>query len=76
MSALDTKVKKYKVAALVREINRSKEDVIDFLSSIGVEKITINTSLEPDVVAKVFAHFKKDIEEQEKHLLLKFWQEQ
>jgi len=68
LSALDTKVKKYKVAALVREINRSKEDVIDFLSSIGVEKITINTSLEPDVVAKVFAHFKKDIEEQEKHL--------
>jgi len=64
----ETKVKKYKVAALVREINRSKEDVIDFLNSIGVEKITINTSLEPDVVAKVFAHFKKDIEDQEKHL--------
>ena len=68
MSELDTKVKKYKVAALVREINRSKEDVIDYLNSIGVEKITINTSLEPDVVSKVFAHFKKDIEEQEKHL--------
>jgi translation initiation factor IF-2 len=68
MSELDTKVKKYKVAALVREINRSKEDVIDYLNSIGVEKITINTSLEPDVVAKVFSHFKKDIEEQEKHL--------
>lgn len=68
MSALETKVKKYKVAALIREINRSKEDVIDFLSSIGVEKITINTSLEPEVVAKVFAHFKKDIEDQEKHI--------
>jgi translation initiation factor IF-2 len=68
MSALDSKGKKYKVASLIREINRSKEDVVDYLSSIGVEKITINTSLEPDVVAKVFSHFKKDIEDQEKHL--------
>ncbi len=68
MSELETKGKKYKVAALIREINRSKEDVIDYLSSIGVEKITINTSLEPDVVSKVFSHFKKDIEDQEKHL--------
>jgi translation initiation factor IF-2 len=68
MSALDTKGKKYKVATLVREINRSKEDVIDYLNSIGVEKITINTSLAPDIVAKVFSHFKKDIEDQEKHL--------
>lgn len=68
MSALDSKGKKYKVATLVKEINRSKEDIIDYLHSIGVEKITINTSLAPEIVAKVFSHFKKDIEDQEKHL--------
>lgn len=68
MSPSDSKGKKYKVATLVKEINRSKEDVIDFLNSIGVEKITINTSLAPEVVSKVFSHFKKDIEDQEKHL--------
>jgi translation initiation factor IF-2 len=68
MSELDTKGKKYKVAALVREINISKEDMIEYLKTIGVEKITINTALEPDVVTKVFSHFKKDIEDQEKHL--------
>jgi translation initiation factor IF-2 len=68
MSALDTKAKKYKVSTLARDINRSKEDIIDFLHFIGVEKITLNTSLEPDIVVKVFSHFKKDIEVQEKHL--------
>ena len=68
MSALDSKGKKYKVATLVKEINRSKEDIIDYLHSIGVEKITINTSLAPEIVAKVISHFKKDIEDQEKHL--------
>lgn len=68
MSALDTKGKKYTVPKLVKEINRSKEDIIDYLHSIGVEKISLNTSLAPDVVAKVFSHFKKDIEDQEKHL--------
>ncbi len=68
MSALDSKGKKYKVATLVKEINRSKEDIIDYLHSIGVEKITINTSLAPEIVAKVFSHFRKDIEDQEKHL--------
>jgi translation initiation factor IF-2 len=68
MSALDTKVTKYKVPTLAREINRPKEDIIDFLNSIGVEKITLNTSLEPDIVTKVFYHFKKDIEDKEKHL--------
>ncbi|MCX6166273.1 MAG: hypothetical protein NTU73_15670 [Ignavibacteriae bacterium] len=68
MSTLDTKGKKYKVATLVKDINRSKEDVIDYLHSIGVEKITINSPLAPEVVTKVFSHFKKDIEDQEKHL--------
>ncbi|MFA5403471.1 MAG: translation initiation factor IF-2 [Ignavibacteria bacterium] len=68
MSPLDTKGKKYKVATLIKDINRSKEDVIDYLNFIGVEKTTINTSLTPEVVAKVFSHFKKDIEDQEKHL--------
>lgn len=68
MSELEVKGKKYKVPSLAREINISKEDIMEYLKSIGIEKITINTSLEPDVVAKVFSHFKKDIEDQEKHL--------
>jgi len=64
----DKAIKKIKVVSLMREINRSKEDVIDFLTTVGIDKVTINTSLEPDIVAKVYSHFKRDIEEQEKHV--------
>jgi translation initiation factor IF-2 len=67
MSAAD-KIKKTKLMILVKEINRSKEDIIKYLNSIGVDKVSINTSLEPDIVAKVNSYFRKDIEDQDKHL--------
>ena len=60
--------KKKKLISLVKEINRSKEDIIKYLDTIGVDGVSINTSLEPEIVAKVYSHFKKDIEEQDKHL--------
>jgi translation initiation factor IF-2 len=63
----DTLIQKMKLAKLVKEINRSKEDIITYLNSVGIDKVNINTSLEADIVAKVFSHFKRDIEEQEKH---------
>ena len=62
-----TKEKKQKLISLVKEINRPKEDIIEYLNSLGIKKVTINTSLDPDVVAKVHSHFRKDIEEQVKH---------
>lgn len=63
-----TPLKKKKLISLVKEINRSKEDIIKYLDSIGVEGVSINTSLEPEIVGKVYSHFKKDIEDQDKHL--------
>jgi translation initiation factor IF-2 len=68
MVSTNTPAKKKKLISLVKEINRSKEDIIKYLDSIGVEGVTINTSLEPEIVGKVYSHFKKDIEEQDKHL--------
>ena len=64
---IGNKVSKKKVMLLIKEINRSKEDVIEYLNSIGVEKVTLNTTLDPDIVNKVYNHFKRDLEEQEKH---------
>lgn len=61
------KVSKKRVMLLVKEINRSKEDVIEYLSSLGLDKVTLNTTLEPETVSKVYNHFKRDLEEQEKH---------
>lgn len=69
MVATNTPVaKKQKLISLVKEINRSKEDIIKYLGTIGVEGVTINTSLEPEIVGKVYSHFKKDIEDQDKHI--------
>ena len=68
MAITDTQRKKVKLVNLIKDINRSKEDIIDYLSSIGIGKVTINTSLEPEIVVKVYSHFKKDIEEQDKHI--------
>ena len=62
-----TKEKKQKLISLVKEINRPKEDIVEYLKSLGLKKVTINTTLMPDVVAKVHSHFRKDIEEQVKH---------
>jgi translation initiation factor IF-2 len=68
MAITETQRKKVKVVNLIKDINRPKEDIIEYLSNIGIDKVTINTSLEPEIVAKVYSHFKKDIEEQDKHI--------
>ena len=68
MAITETQRKKVKVVNLIKDINRPKEDIIEYLSNIGIDKVTINTSLEPEIVAKVYSHFKKDIEEQYKHI--------
>lgn len=60
--------KKTKVINLLKEINRSKEDIIDYLKSIGVEKVTVNSQLEPEIVEKVKNHFLSSIQQKEKHL--------
>jgi len=59
---------KMKLVKLAKEINRSKEDLIGFLKGLGIEKVTINTTLEADVVAKVLNKFKHDVAEHEKQL--------
>jgi len=63
-----TKEKKKKLISLIKEINRPKEDIVEYLKSLGIKKVTINTSLDPDIVAQVHSHFRKDIEVQDKHL--------
>ncbi|HMQ70154.1 MAG TPA: translation initiation factor IF-2 [Ignavibacteria bacterium] len=67
MSETPVKAKKQKVIGIVRDINISKDDLLDYLKTIGVEA-TINTTLESDIVEKVFGHFKKDIEKEDKRL--------
>lgn len=57
-----------KVFKLIRDINRPKDDVIAYLNTLGLEKVTVNTNLEPEIVLKVITHFKKDIEGRGKHL--------
>lgn len=59
---------KMKLVKLAKEINRSKEDVIAYLKQIGIEKVTINTTLDSDVVVKVLNKFKHDLAEHEKQL--------
>ena len=68
MAGTEKTAAKQKVFKLIREINRPKDDVIAYLNTLGLEKVTVNTTLEPDLVAKVIAHFKKDIEGHGKHL--------
>ncbi|MEO8446661.1 MAG: translation initiation factor IF-2 [bacterium] len=67
MPITDTNIKKQKVISIVREINTSKDVLFDYLKTIGVEA-SINTTLEPDIVEKVYNHFKKDIEKEDKRL--------
>jgi len=57
-----------KLVKLVKEVNRSKEDIIEYLKHIGIEKVTINTTLESDIVGKVLNKFKLDVAEHEKQL--------
>lgn len=59
---------KMKLVKLVKEVNRSKEDIIEYLKTIGIDKVTINTTLEADIVGKVLNKFKHDVAEHEKQL--------
>ncbi|CAN5527059.1 hypothetical protein BH10BAC5_BH10BAC5_04650 [soil metagenome] len=68
MPNTDSKAKKQKVMSLIREINISKEDMFGYLSTLGVGNLSINTSLEADVVDKVHSHFKKEIEKEDKRI--------
>lgn len=63
----ESKDKKIKLMKLVSEINISKQDIIDYLDTLGVGKVTVNTSLDTETVQKVKAHFRKDIEEKHHH---------
>jgi len=67
MHSSETNIKKQKVISIVKNINISKDDLLDYLKSISVEA-TINTTLEPEIVEKVFSHFRKDVEREDKRL--------
>ncbi|MBK8552812.1 MAG: translation initiation factor IF-2 [Ignavibacteria bacterium] len=67
MQGTGVTAKKQKVIGIVRDINISKDDLFDYLKTIGIEA-TINTTLESDVVEKVYGHFKKDLEKEDKRL--------
>ncbi len=67
MQGTGINARKQKVIGIVKDINISKDDLFDYLKSIGVEA-TINTTLEMDVVDKVYGHFKKDLEKEDKRL--------
>jgi translation initiation factor IF-2 len=62
------KQKKQKVMSLIRETNLSKEDILKFLGTIGISDANLNTNLEPEIVSKVMSHFKRNIDEQDKHI--------
>jgi biotin operon repressor len=59
---------KQKVISIMKEINISKEDLFDFLASINISSVTLNTSLEPDVIEKIHARFKREIEREVKRM--------
>ena len=65
MSETQDKIKKERVISLVAKLNISKDDLLDFLKRNGIEA-SVNTTLEPEVVAKVYSHYKKDIEKENK----------
>ncbi|MBL8007121.1 MAG: translation initiation factor IF-2 [Ignavibacteria bacterium] len=67
MQGTDTKTKKDKVISIVREINISKDELLEYLKTLKIEA-TINTKLEPEIVEKVYSHFKKDLEREDKRL--------
>lgn len=67
MQSIENKIKPQKVHALVKAINISKDELINYLRTINIEA-KINTLLEADVVEKVYTHFKKDIEREDKRI--------
>lgn len=67
MTNSEAQHKSKRLIELIREIKRSMDDIIAYLKTLGIEKATPNTLLEPETVAKVYSHFRKDIEAQDKH---------
>ncbi len=63
MTDSQEKLRKEKVITLVTKLNISKDDLLEFLKKSGIEA-TLNTTLPPEVVAKVFSHYKKDFEKE------------
>ncbi len=62
------KTKKIQVFQLCKETNLSKEDILSYLiNTLGLQNVTLNTKLDSETVNKVYNHFKKEIEEHNKH---------
>ena len=77
MQETDIKITRQKITSIAKEINISKDDLLDFLKSIDISA-SINTTLEADTVQKVYSHFKKDFEKENKKIekVVKFAEEQ
>lgn len=56
-----------KVIALVKEIKVSKDVIIDYLKTVGIEA-SINTALDDETVGKVYSNFRKEIELEDKKM--------
>ena len=67
MQETQTKARKQKVISIVKEINISKDDLLKYLKSMGIEA-TINTTLDHETVDKVYNHFRKDLEREDRRL--------
>lgn len=67
MQGTEEKAKKQKVIGIVKDINISKDELLEYLKSIGLEA-TINTTLDSETVSKIYSHFKKDLEKEDKRL--------
>ncbi|MDQ3022610.1 MAG: translation initiation factor IF-2 [Bacteroidota bacterium] len=67
MQGTEVKAKSQKIIGILKDINSSKDELLEYLKSIGIEA-TINTTLDAEIVEKVYSHFKKDIEKEDKRL--------
>jgi translation initiation factor IF-2 len=68
MQTTGTKPKKQKVISILRDINISKNELFEFLDSLNILNATVNTSLEPEIIEKIYSHFKKEIEREDKRM--------
>jgi len=67
MSGTETNIKKQRVISIATKLNISKDDLIDYLKSIQIVA-NINTTLEEDIVGKIYTHFRKDQEREDKRV--------
>lgn len=67
MQETEIKIERQKLTTIARNINISKDVLLDFLKSINISA-SINTTLEADTVQKVYSHFKKDFEKESKKI--------